>query len=168
MTMLRFVLLLAAGACTGALHAAPPEAPARAGAPASGGAVPASRLDALRGGFELPGGLRASFGLVRTVSVDGDVVAGTRVHVADIGRMTVDDANALAAATAPLAIRNDASGITVTRDGPRAGLVLQNALDNQALRSVTTLDISVDTLGLYKTLNANGALMDALNLNSGR
>jgi len=40
--------------------------------------------------------------------------------------------------------------------------VIQNALDDQDIRTVTRIDVGVDTLGAYQTLNANGALTDAL------
>ena len=46
-------------------------------------------------------------------------------------------------------------------DFGRGGLVIQNTLDGQHIRAQTTLDVSVNTLGLFQALNAGDALRNA-------
>src|SRR5690606_11932224 len=59
--------------------------------------VDPATLDAQRGGFAMPSGLRGSFGFERTVHVDGALVLAPRVHVADVGRASTAEAGELAA-----------------------------------------------------------------------
>lgn len=125
--------------------------------------LPAQRLEELRGGFELPNGLHLSFGIERAAYVNGQLVASTRVHIADVGRMTPEDARALAAATSPLLLQNGGGNIAGAGTGTRGGVVIQNSLDNQQIDSLTTLNIGVNTLDLFKAINANSALQDAIN-----
>ncbi len=40
--------------------------------------------------------------------------------------------------------------------------MVQNTLDDQDIRTLTRIDVGTDTLGAYQSLNANGALTDAL------
>jgi len=42
------------------------------------------------------------------------------------------------------------------------GLVIQNTLDGQDIRASTTLDVGVNTLGLFQALNAGDALRNAM------
>ena len=121
------------------------------------------RLDTMRGGFSLPSGLNLSFGIERAVFIDGALVTSISVNVANVAKMTADEAKALATATAPLLLQNG-PGNVVTPGSGNAGLTIQNTLDDQTIRTLTTLNISVDTLGLYKTLNAQSTVQDALTI----
>ena len=121
------------------------------------------RLDTMRGGFSLPSGLNLSFGIERAVFIDGVLMTSTSLNIPNVGRMTTDEATALAAATAPLLLQNG-PGNVVTAGSGHAGLTIQNTLDDQVISSLTTLNISVDTLGLYKTLNAHSTVQDALTI----
>ena len=38
----------------------------------------------------------------------------------------------------------------------------ESLLDDQDIRTLTRIEVGVDTLGAYQSLNANGALTDAL------
>lgn len=52
-------------------------------------------LDALRGGFAAAPGLLVSFGIVRTVRIDGHVVNHTALHLEDLRSITLAQARAL-------------------------------------------------------------------------
>lgn len=121
-----------------------------------------ARLDALRGGFVLPSGLVLSFGIERAVYIDGALVASTRVSVPDLANLTTEQARDLAALQDTLYVRVGAGNTLQSSSGP-GGVVIQNALDGQAIRVSTTLDASVGTLGLFQELNANAALQSAIN-----
>ncbi|QOD90044.1 hypothetical protein H2514_07185 [Lysobacter sp. CW239] len=124
-------------------------------------AVPAGQLDVMRGGFELPSGLVASFGIERLVYVNGALVATASVHIPDIGRMTPEQAQGLAEVKQGMHVQVG-GGNTFNPTGAINGLVIQNTLDGQDIRSLTTLDVEVGTLGMFQELNANAALQSAL------
>ena len=123
-------------------------------------ALESSRLDTLRGGFVMPSGLVLSFGIERAVFVNGELVASTRIDIADAGRMTSEQAQALSDLQGTLLVQVGA-GNTLQRSGP-GGVVIQNTLDGQAISVATTLNASVGTLGLFQDLNASAALQAAL------
>lgn len=123
-------------------------------------AVPPERLDALRGGYEVPSGLLLSFGIERAVYVNGDLVATTRVSIPDVARMSAEQAQALGEIGDAIVVqigpgnRFDPAGFN--------GVAIQNTLDGQNIRSLTTLDVGVDTLGVFQDLNSQAALHNAL------
>ena len=124
-------------------------------------AVDPQRLDGMRGGFELPSGLSVSFGIERLVRVNGELVASVRVSIADVGRMTPVEAQALADLQRGTVVQIGA-GNAFTPAGGLDGVVIQNVLDGQAVHSLTTLDVGVGTLGMFQELNAQAALQFAL------
>ena len=155
-----------AGICSGS------PALAQAGRPSSALAseshwkpIDPARLARMRGGLQLPSGLSVSFGFERVVYLNGELIAGTRLHIPDVGRMTPEQARALA----------EISRGQVVQIGPNnrvessiaGGLVIQNTLDGQDIRSLTTLDIGVGTLDLFQQLNASDALSRAQSLMPG-
>ena len=123
-------------------------------------ALPAQRLDALRGGFEVPSGLLLSFGIERAVYVNGDLVATTRVNIPDVARMSAEQARALGTIGDAIVVqigpgnRFDPTGFN--------GVAIQNTLDGQDIRSLTTLNVGVNTLGVFQDLNGQTALHNAL------
>ena len=118
------------------------------------------RLETARGGFELPSGLQASFGFERVVYVNGELVASARVSIPDIAAMTPEQARALADAQRGQVVRIGAGNLV--ESASNGGLAIQNTLDGQDIRATTTLDIGVNTLGLFQDLNAQAAMQDAL------
>lgn len=124
-------------------------------------AVDPLRLDALRGGFVMPSGLVLSFGIERTILVNGELVASTRISIPDVAGMSGEQAHALAELQDTLRVQVGASN--VLEHTGSGGVVIQNSLDGQTIRAATTLDISVGTLGMFQELNANAALQSALN-----
>lgn len=120
-----------------------------------------ARLDAMRGGFQLPSGTMLSFGIERVVFINGELAASTSVRVADLSRLTAEEARALGEFN---------QGIVIQRgDGNRfepvrlpGGVVIQNTLDDQRITTITRLEVDSHVLGTFQDLNAGGALQDAL------
>ena len=118
------------------------------------------RLDSIRGGFQLPGGPLLAFGIERLVHVNGQLVAQSAVRIPDIANITTEQAQALAEFNRGLVVQIG-EGNHVMSGAGTGGLVIQNSLDNQRINATTRLDVSVDTLGIYKALNFNDVLVDA-------
>ena len=70
----RTALLMALCATLGTMPVAQAAGPARFGVP-----VAPEKLDELRGGFEIAGGLSLSLGIERVVSVNGEILARTNI-----------------------------------------------------------------------------------------
>ena len=120
--------------------------------------VDPAALDAQRGGFVMPSGLQVSFGFERTVHVDGALVSSLRVQVADVGRITADEAAQLATLGRTQLVRIGAGNVA---PADVAGLVIQNSLDGQRIQVQSTLDAGSNALGLLQALNTAQALQDA-------
>ncbi len=129
-------------------------------------ALAPERLDRVRGGFDLPSGLALSFGIERVVYVNGDLVATASVHIPDIARMTATQAQQLAEVRQGMLVQVG-GGNTFNPSGAINGVVIQNSLDGQDIRALTTLNVGVGSLGMFQQLNANAALQDALNTAAG-
>lgn len=117
-------------------------------------------LDTMRGGLVLPSGMLLSFGIERAVYLNGQLVATTNFNVPDISRITPEQAHGLSGVQDTMLVQVG-EGNTFVPNGA-GGIVIQNTLDNQDIRALTTLNISASTLGLFQDLNANAALQDAL------
>lgn len=102
--------------------------------------APDAQLEQARGGFETGTGLLVALGVERMVEVNGVVVARSRVELADIGRLS--DSPQARAELAPLLVQNNANG--------------------QLIRSLTTIDLTVNTLSTLKGLNLEGNMRQAL------
>ncbi|MEO7052983.1 MAG: hypothetical protein ABI128_15080 [Rhodanobacter sp.] len=165
-------LMCMACTCTGAAHAGSSAirnavaASMHAGEVTGWGvAVSDSHLAAVRGGFDSGSGLLVSFGIERAVYVNGNLVTSTSLNIPDIGQMNGEQASALAAATSTLSVVQngpvntfDPAALTQTT----AGTVVQNSLNNQNIRTLTTLNTTVNTLDLFKSVNLQSTLQAAL------
>jgi hypothetical protein len=123
--------------------------------------VDPARLAEMRGGLMMPSGMVLSFGIERLVYVNGQLVASATLQIPDLGRMTADQASALAAINEGRVVQIGEGN----RIDPGAGgnaLVIQNTLDGQTITSLTTLNVGVDTLGMLQEMNTYGALHNAL------
>lgn len=128
-------------------------------------AVSGHRLDAVRGGFDFGNGLLASFGIERAVYINGNLVVSSHVQVPDIGRMTPDQAAALAAATGTVNVIRNGAGNSVDASAfnqVTAATVIQNSLDNQDIRSFTTINVAVNSQGALRSLNLQQSLQAGL------
>lgn len=102
--------------------------------------VPEAQLEQARGGYETGQGLLVALGVQRMVEVNGVLVAQQRMDVADLARLgSMPEAQA---ALAPLLVQNNANG--------------------QLIRSLTTIDLTVNALATLKSLNLEGNLRQAL------
>lgn len=160
-------LITAAAVFAGAAQAAHPAMAAVRADAALFGTAPVSdgRLAAIRGGFDLGNGLVASFGISRAIFVNGTLVASINVDIPDLAQIDSAQANALAS------LAND---VTVIRNGPgnfadpaafdrvTGALVIQNSLDGQQIRALTTLDTTVRNLAQFSSLNIGNTLQQAL------
>ncbi|TWI03830.1 hypothetical protein IP90_01646 [Luteimonas cucumeris] len=153
---MRWLALLLAGAVIAPLHAQDATASNALGTP-----VAFDRLESMRGGFDLPSGLQASFGFERVVYLNGELMATTRVHIPDISAITPEQAQALAAARQTTLVQVG-EGNTFQASSMAGGLVIQNTLDGQDILVLTTLDAGVGTLGQFQDFNTQRALHDAL------
>lgn len=123
--------------------------------------VDPARLAEMRGGLMMPSGMLLSFGIERLVYVNGELVASATLQIPDLGRMTADQASALAAINEGRVVQIGEGN----RIDPGAGgnaLVIQNTLDGQAISALTTLNVGVDTLGMLQEINTYDALHNAL------
>lgn len=110
------------------------------GPPEGWAPAPEARLEEARGGFENGNGLLVALGVERMVEVNGVVVARHRVELADVARLA--HAPEAGAALAPVLVQNNANG--------------------QLIRSLTTIDLTVNALSTLKSLNLEGNLRQAL------
>jgi hypothetical protein len=103
-------------------------------------AVSDARLDQLRGGFDRGEGVMASFGFMRSVSIDGAVTTVQDIHIPDLANITAAQAQSL----------------------NQAATLVQNAQDNRQIGATTTLDVGVNTLGNFDAHQFQAGLQDAL------
>ncbi|MGO4699882.1 hypothetical protein [Dyella sp. 2RAB6] len=127
--------------------------------------VSEARLDAARGGFDLGAGLIASLGLDRVVYVDGTLVTSTHLQIPDVAHLTPAQASALSSAINTAAVVQVGPGNRVDPAAlgqNAATTVVQNTLDNQRIAAITTLNVSVNTLSAFRSLNLGQSLQSAL------
>ncbi|WP_431227903.1 hypothetical protein [Burkholderia contaminans] len=122
-----------------------------------------ARLDAMRGGFDMPSGLKISFGVSRVAFVNGTLVTTTSFNIPDISHITAQQAQALAAANAGALIQVGAGNAAQPAALPAlTGAVIQNTLNNQQIQALTTINTTVNTLATFKNLNVMSTLNHAL------
>lgn len=123
------------------------------------------QLDTVRGGFDIGRGLLVSFGIDRAVYINGNLVSSTSVHIPDVGRMTPDQAAALAVAAGTANVIQNGAGNSVdptTFDHATAATVIQNSLDNQDIRSLTTINAAVNSQAAFRSLGLQESLQAGL------
>jgi hypothetical protein len=148
-------------------------------------AVPDARLDTIRGGFDM-GAFQASLGLERTVMINGVEAIRQSINIPDITKITADQASAMRAFMGTTFVSNSVSGVatdagaagTTTNTqavalpsslssvtlptGASPGLVVQNALDNQAITATTKIDASVNTSQMLQNMRIDESIKDAV------
>jgi len=124
-------------------------------------AIDPTLLDDMRGGFMTAGGTSLSFGIERAVFVNGELLATTRVQIPDIARMTADQARELERFNQGMVVQVG-NGNTFGRSGAAGGVVIQNTLDGQDIRALTTVNVGVDTLQAFQDLNTQSTLHNAM------
>jgi hypothetical protein len=127
--------------------------------------VSAGVLDAARGGFTDSHGLAVSFGLERLVSLNGEVIARTSVQVPDISHLTAEQVRQTSEALSSVKLIQAGHDNIYTRSlpSPMSGAtVVQNSLNDQAIRTQTVINASANSLALLQTLNFGRSLAEAL------
>lgn len=127
-------------------------------------AVDTATLDAQRGGFETPGGLNLSLGIERVVSVNGEVLSRTNVAIADMATMNADQLlQARAALGSTQLIQLGGNNFAASELGlPNGATLIQNSLNNQAIRAHTTITSTVNSMSLIKDLNFHSTIREAV------
>ena len=157
--------------CAGALAA--PGMDSVKPAPAQGAtqwlALSDSKLDSMRGGFSAMPGVMVSFGITRTVLVNGVLAGSSGFQIADLRSISTAQAEQLARQTASINLVHIGAGNIGTPSGQPgiAGvawspLVIQNTLNDQKIQSTTEINAATNGLSILKTLNLNQTLNDAL------
>jgi len=136
-----------------------------AAAGASWACVDDGTLDRARGGFTRSDGLMVSLGIDRLVSINGDVVAHSRIDIADLGRVSADQARQTSDALSSVKlVQNGAANIYRAADLGAAlgGIVVQNSLNDQAIRTETVIESTVNSASLLNALHFQSTLQEAL------
>ena len=120
-------------------------------------------------GFEPPdSNLRFSFGIERAVFINGELVAHTVLNLRDLqwvagtgGAPQVTAANAAAGA---LGVIQNGSGNSFTAQvgSNLAGTVIQNTLNNQKIQNVTTINASVNSGQLFRSMSVQAAVQNGI------
>jgi hypothetical protein len=127
---------------------------------------PDTRLATLRGGFTLQGGPFVSFGIARTVLIDGQVALQASLHIPDVRAMTGAQAQQLAEQVTRLGWTQ--VGPNNGTAGQLPGVVVQNTENNRHIQSITELNAVSNGMGLLKGLNLSRTVDDALGAALGR
>jgi hypothetical protein len=123
------------------------------------------QLDRMRGGFSTPDGLQVSLGIERLVSINGELVARTRLDISNLNHLTGEHLSQTRDALSTVnLIQNGRDNIyQAVQSAPAgAGVVIQNTLNDQLIRSQTVISSTVNSASLLKAINIQGSVSDAL------
>jgi hypothetical protein len=124
-------------------------------------AMSTAQLDEMRGGFETNSGLTVSFGIERAVYINGQLATTTSLNVADVTRLSAEQARTLGSIGGTLAVVQNGPGNsfqTGTIAPGTIGTVIQNTLNNQKIQGVTVINAAVNSLQVLRALNLQNAL----------
>lgn len=131
-------------------------------------AVDTASLDEVRGGFELAGSnIQLSFGIERAVYINGELVASTVLNLKDL-QLTAGAGSAPLAlpdgSTAALAIIQNGNGNHVsTQISPNvAATIIQNTLNDQNIQNVTTINATVNSLQVLRSMSVQSSIRDGI------
>ncbi len=124
-----------------------------------------ARLDEMRGGFDIAPGLQVAFGIERMVFINGQLVATTNFNIPNVSQITAQQAQTLASApNKTRLVQNGPGNSYQPSPGQTSGAatIVQNTLNNQDIKALTTINATVNTLGAYKALNLQSTLNQAI------
>lgn len=131
-------------------------------------AIDSATLDEVRGGFELAGSnLKLSFGIERAVYINGELVASTVLNVKDL-QVTAGTGAATSAlpggSGGALSIIQNGTGNNVTTQiSPNlAGTIIQNTLNDQKIQNVTTINATVNSLQVMRSMSLQSTIQDGI------
>ena len=128
-------------------------------------AVSDESLGNMRGGFDVGSGLTVSFGIVRTITINGDLVNRTSFNLPDVTKITTAQAELASTSIAEIGIiQNGAANFVEAgaKSQLATGTVIQNSLNDQKIQSLTVINTGVNSLSLLKSINTQTILKDAL------
>lgn len=149
------VLLAVAGVEGWGWGAQPEHLPESAG-------VSAAELETVRGGYVGGDGLEVSFGITKSLLLNGVPLAADGFTVTLNGQPV----NAAQGAVGAKVMQNGAgnaiapSALSSARAG--AFTFLQNTLNGAAIKNITTINASINVLGLYRSLNLSNMIRQQL------
>ncbi|WHZ22693.1 MAG: hypothetical protein OJF47_001805 [Nitrospira sp.] len=115
-------------------------------------------LGEMRGGFQRePNGPVLSFGIERSVFLNGKLINSTVLNIPDLSKLTADSSHTLT-------LVQNGRGNTVPADLsalPTLMTVLQNSRDNQTLQTQTVINATATALSLSRALALGTALSQA-------
>ena len=127
-------------------------------------AIADSKLDNMRGGFSALPGVMVSFGILRTVHVNGVLTSQSGFQIADLRSISVAQAEQLSKQTGAMTLVQTGAG-NLFDSGLKPGapaIVIQNTLSNQKIQSLTEINATSNGMSLLKGLNTERTLSDAL------
>ena len=119
-------------------------------------------LDRMRGGFQSePNGPMMSFGIQRSVYINGQLVTSTILSIPNLLQLTTNPGNAFTL------VQNGAGNAMTTHPSslPPLMTVIQNSLDHQTIQNQTVINATVAALSLNRALALGNAVSQA-NLNA--
>lgn len=126
-------------------------------------AISETSLDRVRGGYAGEG-LNISFGIERAVYINGSLATTTSVNVTDLGQLTAGRGTAVLD-TGTIALIQSGAGNSVAGASISAssmGTIVQNTLDGQKIQSVTVINATANSLGVFRTMNLQSSLRGAV------
>ena len=106
-----------------------------------------------------------SFGIVRSVTINGELMSKTSFDLPDVTRISGEQASLVRAAIAGSSAIQLGAGNFVdpgVRSNLVAGTIIQNSLNAQTIQTLTVINAGVTSLGLLKSINTHTILRDAL------
>ena len=122
-------------------------------------------LDRLRGGFNLGAGLVVSFGIQRSVSINGQLITSTSFQLGELTSLTSPQAAALGQhLAAQTQVVSNGKGNTLESGTVTVpfGTYIQNTLNNQTLSSQTVIDATSNGMGIVKGMNLQVTISEAI------
>lgn len=127
-------------------------------------AVDSATLDRARGGFITPNGLVVTLGLERLVTINGNLVERTEMQLGDIGKLASGQGSISSEAIGQLHLIQNGAVRAIAPEGAHllGGTLIQNTLNDQLIKHQTSINATVNTAGMLRTLNFGTSLNNAL------
>ena len=106
-----------------------------------------------------------SFGFLRSVSINGELVSSTQFNLPDVSRISAEQASAVTAAMTEARLVQVGAGNSVdaaSLANLSGATVIQNSLSDQHIQTTTVINTGVNSQSLFKAVNVQSVLNDAL------
>lgn len=123
------------------------------------------KLDEARGGFITDTGVRIAFGVERAVYLNGTLVTTTTLNVSELGSVSAGRSGTGASDTGNVLLLQNGPGNTFSAGATANstfGTVIQNTLNDQNIKSITTINATVNSLQVLRGMNLQSALRSAI------